>query len=463
LSLNNSRISSGSDNILINPAFEDVSDESATAEIWKLLDSPLVNVTLKKIEESNFSKIGPRSIAKPWTERRESLFDYFKHEDTTSPLDSSNGRLRPVTPQTAAQSLLSNSSAGLPYMKPKGVVKSESLSNYDKEVGEYACVLYTRTQEGGKTRNVWGYPIADTIEEQRFFLPWLEVEKRFKFRSALNGPEAVDAAITQLLASKGQSDSVVCIDFSAYDASISPKHSHNAFSAIASQFQSHYHDDLYQVFRRFITIPVYTPDGEVSGPHGVPSGSSWTNTVDSLVQFAVANGQYDCQIQGDDGVYIVPKSDLSSFIERFKTAGLVVNDDKTEVFDEEATYLQRYYSYDYPNSYGHGLGGVYSLFRAFNRIKYLERWTQFGDAISGADYFALRTITILENCKHHPLFQEFVKLMAHYDGKDLTFSNAGLREYSRIFEAKTRANVFSTDNLESGINAFETMKILKKL
>ena len=304
--------------------------------------------------------------------------------------------------------------------------------------------LFTRTQEEKKTRNVWGYPILDTIWEQQFYIPWLQMEKSLPFRAALYGPDVVDSSITKLLGGKDGKSSIYCIDFTSFDSSVSPTMSMAAFSYIASHFQRSYIDELRELSHRFINIPIFTPDGEVSGPHGVPSGSSFTNTVDSLVQWLISghNGQ-KCQIQGDDGVYVIETRRVETLLNSFREAGLSVNESKSWHFkDRQAVYLQRYYSERYPNQYGSGLGGVYPIARALNRIKYLERWTDFEKhGIEGRDFFSLRTIMILENCKHHPCFRELVNYCQSIDKHGLKFSDEGVKAYSRMLEPRVRAGV----------------------
>ena len=464
VSHNNSRITDGSDQVLVNPAFTEVTDARVLQDVADILAKYPLTDQLQKVEDSQMSKFGPRSIAVPWVDRKESLFAYFKHNDyDPGEFASHGGRLRPVGTDVVKQNLLKSSSAGLPYMTKKGLVLEEAFSNYNEELGVYPCVLYTRTQEQEKTRNVWGYPVSDTIFEQSFHIPWLQREKKLKWRSALSGPDAVDRAMTAMLTHKTDDELVVCVDFSQYDASVSPEYSYNAFQGIASNFQNSSGEDLYRLYRRFVTMPIYTPDGEVIGPHGVPSGSSFTNTVDSLVQYLASGMTYECQIQGDDGCYLVKRSERDSFAERFKEAGLILNESKSETYDsQEAIYLQRYYHPLYRNKSTGGLGGVYSAYRAFNRIKYLERWTNMDRiGMEGSDFFALRTIMILENCKHHPAFPDIVRLAQSYDKKGLAFSQQGVTAFSRAMESKARAGVFNGNLTEVGVHRFETVKLLK--
>lgn len=470
LALNNRRIAEGSEEVLVSPAYEDISDDDIKTRLNLILETITMTDTFRTMELANADKFGPRSIAQPWSNRRGALQSYFAHDDyDPGGFESTNGRLRPASALTTVDSLIKTSNSGLPYMQRKGSVLGDALINMDEQLGVYPAVLFTRTQEQGKTRNVWGFPISDTIAEQQFFKPWLVEEKKLPWRSALLGPEMVDAAMSQLLYTWSKGDIIYSVDFSAYDASISPEASYAAFSMIAEHFQAGYEPDLYSLFRRFVEIPIYTPDGEWSGPHGVPSGSSFTNTIDSLVQWIYSGGGYPCQIQGDDGVYKVPKGRVESFLERWtgRPSGLTplsINESKSLERDiPECIYLQRYYSPAYPNKYGFGLGGIYSAFRAFNRIKYLERWTDLDKMeISGKDFFSLRTIMILENCKHHPAFNELV-IMAHsLDKTGLSFTEAGLNAFSRAMDSKTRAGVFNRD-VKTGINQFKTVQLLNKL
>lgn len=450
LTVNNDRVLRGSDEILTAPGWDKISDSRIAEHGFEMLDRVHVTPKLEEIEDSNFSKFGPRSLAKPWEERRESLSAYFDHDDyDPGDLDvpKRSGSLRTMDLRAVGRSLVKSSSAGLPYMRRKGLVLETALSNYESEVDRYSCVLYTRTQEGRKTRDVWGTPISDVIREQQYVIPYLRHERLLAHRSALLGPQSVDNSITNLLFGKRPSEVVVSVDFSGFDASITPTMAHNAFSLIASDFQSSLWPGLYQIYRRFVTIPIFTPEGEWSGPHGVPSGSAWTNTVDSAVQFLAA-GKYAhrCQIQGDDGLYVVPEGERDELLRRFTESGLSINESKSHTFhSEEGIYLQRYYHPDYVDLYsGRGLGGVYPIFRALNRIKYLERWTDLArEGMTGGDFFSLRTIMILENCKHHPAFRDLVRYVAQTDAKGLHFTSEGLKAFSRALESKTRAGVLT--------------------
>jgi hypothetical protein len=471
LTLNDKRIEEGSKEIIINPAYENISDDEMKGMVADILSKCSLTLRLQQVEDENVAKFGPRSLAKKWVDRKSSLQDYYNHKefDPGEFFDNYSGRLRPKAITTVAEDLIKASSAGLPYMQRKGIVLQDALKNYAKEQDVYPCVLFTRTQEQGKTRNVWGYPISETLFEQRFFIPVLSAERSWPHRAALVGPDAVDAAVTHLLMRKSEKQNIFCVDFSSFDASISPEYAYSAFRELSNLFQKQYHPEFYRLYKKFTSIGIYTPDGQYNGPHGVPSGSSFTNTVDSMVQLLTAMGGEDfnlmenCQIQGDDGLYLLDRNDLDVLKARFKSAGLVLNEEKSDIFeDREAIYLQRYYHPNYKGKQGY-LGGVYSLNRAINRIKYLERWTNLSNELKGADFFSLRTIVILENCKYHPGFEDIVRLAHRLDRRNLDFTGQGLRAFSKSMESKARAGVFNQYGLERGLKGFETVKILNKL
>lgn len=81
---------------------------------------------------------------------------------------------------------------------------------------------------------------------------------------------------------------LVSIDFSAYDNSIKRTLIKASFDYFRSLFQEQYGEQLDYIMERMITIGLVTPDGILSGDHGVPSGSTFTNEVDSVVQYLIS-------------------------------------------------------------------------------------------------------------------------------------------------------------------------------
>lgn len=479
LILNLNRVVSGSSEVYLTPIGKDNDPDLVLKSLDFLIDSnkDKLSSNLLDLELGNRSKFGPRSIAKPWLDRKSSLYDYFKsHNDSQNKSLNFNlinkSNMRPLSVGTAASYLKGNTSSGLPFYDRKSSVIPEVISEFRSLLDRKdPCVLFTRTQEQGKTRNVWGYPIADTLNEMRFYQPILGYQRKLKWRSALQGPHAVDVNISQMFNSRSNDNvKFVSIDFSSYDASVGTNLQSASFNYLKLLFQSNYHSEIDDIAFRFNTIGIATPDGILAGNHGVPSGATFTNEVDSLSQYIIymnsrAFRPDSYQIQGDDGAYCVESDKVDALYSAFDTAGLTVNEDKSSVSSDHLIYLQRLYDRQYSNN--GFIGGIYSIYRAMNRIIYQERYSDFMDySLKGSDYYSIRTITILENCKYHPLFKDFVKLVSGLDKYRLRFNVEALSKYDRMLNNSSGTTGFLNnqfgDNLK-GLNNFETVKLLREL
>ncbi len=428
------------------------------------------------IEISNRSKVGPRSIAVPWSEREQSVNNQYSIEKSThfsssvlQEVDKLTPRFRPLGASAALRSLKNNTSSGLPYLQKKGEIKDDLIANYDYLLSRKdPCVLLTRTQEMKKTRDVWGYPAADTLREMRYFRPFLEFERRLPWRTALLNPEAVDKSIDKLITESIKNNRrIASIDFPQYDATVKRNLQSATFNYIKSSFQDQFDSEIDDIAQRFATIGLVTPDGIRTGCHGVPSGSTFTNTVDSAVQHLISKhfGVSDemKQIQGDDGVYSVDSpEDLYS---HFSSFGLEVSQEKSFVSNDCAIYLQNFYS-DRMRIDGQ-CRGIYPSYRALGRILYQERFTDFGELeLQGSDFNSLRVISILENCKYHPLFSQFVRFIANLDKYGLGYSQSGIIKYVRyLMQSSGIEGIFRYRRGDeiAGLARFATVQELSKL
>jgi hypothetical protein len=474
LSSNLRRVVSGSDEILTSPYTKRKAPDEILKGWDRIVDANLsaMNKTLVELEESNKLKFGPRSIAIPWGERTDGVISYFEGEENfTPPAVSKNARrnLRPISLQKGLSLLKNNTNSGLPFYTRKGKLK-EIYSNEQQALlsREDPCVMFTRTQEQRKTRTVWGYPMADSLNEMLYYEPILGYQRKQNWRNSLNGPDAVNVKMSNLI-KKAQSTNtqLLSIDFSTYDASVKTRLQMAAFDYFKSLYQEQYHSEIDKIFTRFNTIGLITPDGIFEGPHGVPSGSTFTNEVDSVAQYLIATeyglDSENFDIQGDDGAYTV--TDPDSLKDHFRKYGLTVNDDKSYVSDDYIIYLQNLYHKEYSKD---GIvSGIYPTYRALNRILYLERFTDLSvDDLKGSDYFSIRTICILENCKFHPLFKDLVKYVLSLDKYNLEYSNSGLAKYvQRLSQSSGVAGIFNFryEDDPQGLNNFETVKLIKEL
>lgn len=415
LSLNLSRIYYGNSEIYVTP----IAKEHGASEILAKWDKVFqankskMNVILLQIEEAQRCKAGPMSISRPWPQRREGTLAYF--EDTNvdySSLDATpqalrdKERLRPLSLANAANFLKNSTNSGLPFYTKKGIVKERLLERFQMYLERRdPCVLFTRTTEQSKTRDIWGFPIADTLNEMRFYYPLLAYQRKLYWRSALNGPDIVDKRMTTIINQALSSNlDLISVDFSTYDRSIKPNLQQKISEYYKFLFQKSSHDEIDYITMRKSTIGLVTPEGVLNGPHGEPSGSTFTNEDDSVGQFIVsrqsgATIRNLVDIQGDDGVYAIGPDKRTLFYSGFEKYSIELNKEKSSISKEYLIYLQNLYHKDY--SKNGVIGGIYPVYRALNRILYQERWSNFEDfEIKGRDYYSIRTITILENCKH---------------------------------------------------------------
>jgi hypothetical protein len=467
----------GNKTVILSPYNRTTPGEAILGRWFHLISNYLDSGNLKNLESLNFLNSGPRSIAIPWGKRKASVLAYYQHTvnaKTTSvaslrPFKSDNvkqRRLRPLSLATALTFLKPDTNAGLPFMIKKKDVKEEVINNFTYYIDRKdPCCLFTRTQEQRKTRNVWGFPIADTLNEMRYYRPLLNYQKSLNWRSSLNGPDAVNARLRELIRLAQQQDEyVVSVDFSSYDATLVPELQAKAFQYIKYLFQKSFSDGLDYIEKRFKSIGLITPDGIYTGEHGVPSGSTFTNEVDSIIQFLIAkdfgipDGHFD--IQGDDGIYVT--SDPNGLLNHFEKYGLIVNREKTYISKDFAVYLQLLFDREIDVE----INGIYPTVRALNRILFPERFVDINKlGIDGKSYFSIRTICILENCKYHPCFESFVDFVLSLDKYRLDFDDLNLNKYVKYFERRSSIKdilVYREEDNPKGIRNFRTYTYLLK-
>lgn len=434
-----------------------------------------LNSVLLELEENNRSKYGPRSIAVPWSERRDTVLNSFSPDEGKEVGSkaisniATEGRLRPISFDNAEKFIKLQTNAGLPTMISKGKSLTYVTMGLKYELARnLPSVPFTRTQENNKTRLVWGYPLAEVLNEMRFYRPILEHQRKMPWRAALNKADDIDAAITRLINhARGSGKQLVSIDFSNFDNSVKRSLQKFAFEVyFPSLFQTPYHPELAMHGERFNTIGLVTPDKILKGSHGIPSGSAYTNEVGSVVQYGISQ-DFDeellfPQVQGDDGAYATFNPE--GLKDHFRSYGLDVNDDKSYISDNFVVYLQNLFHTDYEDN---GIiRGIYPTYRALLRIVYQERFNDFSkDDISGKDYYAIRTLSILENVKHHPLFNELVDYVVKLDKYNLAVSDQGLSSYIKMRERQDGKDIRFTEYRRGdsfGIKSFESYKRARK-
>lgn len=250
-------------------------------------------------------------------------------------------------------SLKLEKSSGLPLLTTKANSLAYSLDR-EKQVragikAPNPCVAYKRTQKNNKTRLVWGYPLEMTIMEARFARPLIDHFRNHSNPMAL-GLSKLELGAEMFSNFENQPGTTVCLDFSKFDSTISATMIDRAFRILKTWFRP---EDLKlygweTIVKYFITTPIVMPDGHLycGKNHGVPSGSYFTQLIDSVVNVAMMYSlKYACNMKfkskslkvlGDDVIVQVTSSvEIEKYSEYLKTFGLILHGPEKTVIGEQ--------------------------------------------------------------------------------------------------------------------------------
>lgn len=258
--------------------------------------------------------------------------------------------LKPLSDDlVVSKALKLSKSAGLPYLVSKADALvygfNRELQIREKLKAPNPCVAYKRTQKGNKTRLVWGYPLEMTIMEARFARPLIDY---FKDRST---PMAFGMTKCELGAKlhrnfEDKPGVTVCLDYSKFDTSISSEMIYRAFRVLSTWFTREDQEKLgwEVVMKYFIRTPIVMPDGHLytGKNHGVPSGSYFTQLIDSIVNVALCYAmasrfgfefsERQLFVLGDDSIMqIKGKFSLHEMAAYVKTLGMTLHEDTKSI------------------------------------------------------------------------------------------------------------------------------------
>lgn len=437
--------------------------------VSKLGDMP----SLLEYEEDLRKKVGPLSVQKPLKDRIDDIRSYYVDVTLPSkPVDSEAIQrtlaeftpirgLRPRDLPHTVEAMKKSTNSGQPdFTKRRNVVldyvryfknmlaatemsvymvvwrvKGAVLSALEYSDNEYinAAVLGWRGQEGGsavddvKQRVIWMFPCAINMTELQVYQPLIEACQSANLVPAWISNDAVDERITALFDTKAEDDLVVCTDFSKFD-----QHFNSDLQDAARSVLSHIlhpsrvsNNWLRYVFPIKYNIPLVVGCGPRSvemctGPHGMGSGSGGTNADETLAHRAM---QHEAALRageelninsmclGDDGILTYPGINVESVVETYQSHGQECNLSKQYASTQDCVYLRRWHSTNYRVN---GICvGVYSTYRALGRMRFLERWMD--PEVWTPEMVNLRYLSILENCKWHPLFHELIEFCMKRD------------------------------------------------
>lgn len=404
--------------------------------------------SLFKFEEDLAAKVGPMSVMKPLSERVADIQAYY--DGILLPADELDARAlkatiakfakaRGITPRSQSRTvdlMKKSTNSGNPYFAKRKLVTGKTVPCQVSVAGQslvgddwpITAILGWRGQEGGpkvedvKQRVVWMFPYAVNVQELQVYQPMIEVFQRFNLVPAWVSMESVDASITKMFDTKGD-DYVVCTDFTKFDQHFNEQMQIAARTILSSILDRSAlsHGWLERVFPIKYVIPLAEQADQIYfGKHGMGSGSGGTNADETLAHTAL---QYEAAIHagaklnphsqclGDDGVLTYPGIDVDDVVRSYSKHGLEMNAEKQEVSKQDCTYLRRWHHQNYRVD---GVCvGVYSTARALGRLCMQERYYDPDDW--GPKMVALRELSIIENCKYHPLKEEFADFCMNKD------------------------------------------------
>ena len=382
---------------------------------------------------------------------------------------------RVIDDMRARDTLESNS--GWPQFTRRSKPEVIERSIQDAENGQwktYPAIALFRNYNR-KTRLVWMFPMSANLVEGSFFQALQSIlmksEYSATFLSPWNGFEHVREIVTSTYASGCY---VAASDFSATDAHFQLDTSMEVFDVIKECFQPRYRSALEESIRYMHEIPlVVSSTTMIVGEHGVSSGSNWTNFIETLFDWILA--EYVEILGGYKGLYAIG-DDMSWYHETYndkfanllaeigETVGQEIKAEKTTNDPDKVKSLQRLFQRGYARPDGK-LKAVYSTIRALKSLVYPEKF--HSPKVWTKDMEVIRDFMILENCVDHPLFEDFCKFVAAGDPHLKEFAMYSKGKQQRLFrQSKLVPGLNTTYNQErrnSSLLEFTSVKFIRQL
>jgi len=212
-----------------------------------------------------------------------------------------------------------------------------------------------------KTRLVWIYP-AEMIVVEGQYAPRLYEEYMSLPDSPLLYGQSAQRLYTEWLLKYLEGENLVGLDFSSFDTSVPAWLVHVAFDILREniEFGTWHNESVPRKERQkwknvwdamkwyFIHTPILMPDGRMFRKyHGVPSGSWFTQLVDSVVNHVLVSYLAECQgaqvrqlkVLGDDSAFRTPNSfDLDNAQKDADVVGMTLKPEKCEYTTEPSEF-----------------------------------------------------------------------------------------------------------------------------
>lgn len=232
--------------------------------------------------------------------------------------------------------------------------RTQAKSVFDKITGEVCS--FKNIKELFKTRLVSMIDIYLILAECKFAKPLQNHLSRFDWY--MGGKS--DKSIHQLVAkNRNNFGHWLSLDYSTYDQTISSWMIRECFDVVRACFDDELFDDeLFEiVINDFIHKVFITADGPLEAHKGVPSGSMFTQIIDSIANYIMIGcymkvnniNRYSMLIMGDDNLVFtnqpIDKNNISSYL--YNEYGAIVNVDKTDQGEsyQHPEFLSRLWTY----------------------------------------------------------------------------------------------------------------------
>lgn len=292
------RMSQDNNNVL----YDDHVAKVLSAQGYSVDESPRSIYSAEKLFQA-LEKFSPGRIPKPKSSQAMTHGIALARASFARKDGSPKLHVMSMTPLTVATiTSKPSASAGLTNF---GCSKAESqtralergLQTLKGEKAPEPCIAYARTQFDAKTRLVWGFPYSMTLIEG---LVAYRLNELFKGGHTPMAYSVTTMSLgTKLRASSYKYEWAYSIDMSSFDASIHGLLIHEAFKILKTWFSMDEVEpisgvkvgkifDIIEGY--FIHTPIVMPDKRlyIGKKHGVPSGSYFTQMIDSIVNVIIA-------------------------------------------------------------------------------------------------------------------------------------------------------------------------------
>lgn len=248
------------------------------------------------------------------------------------------------------------------------------------------CLVFARAQicskDKNKVRATWGYPTGVFIEEARFVYPYLHFLKNrrddYPLAYGVEMGKGGMGYIDEMFSRSGEDTKAIMMDWSRFDKNVPAWLIRDAFSILKEAFvtdrvvdseglQWEVNPEITnnrwsKMVNYFINTPFRMPDGtRYKKSHGVPSGSCFTNIIDSIINAIITRycvyqttgflPAYDIYM-GDDSVVMAHGCVNLDAIARvaYDKFGFILNTAKSYVTTQRANiqFLGYYNDRGYP-------------------------------------------------------------------------------------------------------------------